>query len=86
MSQRVNHQKLRLWVGSFIEFQSHVGSFLSVHHLHAPITSALGCSFQAHSLPLSPYTHILDLEVKEAEANAVRRSGMSRERWDVREA
>ena len=24
----------------------------------------------------SPYTHILDLEVKEAEANAVRRSGM----------
>lgn len=44
----------------------------------------VGCSFQAHSLPLSPYTHILDLEVKEAEANAVRRSGMSRERWDVR--
>ena len=34
----------------------------------------VGCSFQAHSLPLSPYTHILDLEVKEAEANAVRRS------------
>lgn len=26
----------------------------------------VGCSFQAHSLPLSPYTHILDLEVKEA--------------------
>ena len=30
MSQRVNHQKLRLWVGSFIEFQSHVGSSGSV--------------------------------------------------------
>lgn len=43
MSQRVNHQKLRLWVGSFIEFQSHVGSFLSVHHLHAPfITLRVG--------------------------------------------
>ena len=61
MSQRVNHQKLRLWVGSFIEFQSHVGSFLSVHHLHAPITSArrmlvpgsLVTSLTLHSHPRS---------------------------------
>ena len=42
MSQRVNHQKLRLWVGSFIEFQSHVGSFLSVHSLHAPFITLQG--------------------------------------------
>ena len=49
-----------------------------------PVSSLPFPFLSSHSLPLSPYTHILDLEVKEAEANAVRRSGMSRERWDVR--
>lgn len=69
MPLRFTSFNLRLLLPSTVRLSHHVGSSLR----------SLG-----HSLPLSPYTHILDLEVKEAEANAVRRSGMSRERWDVR--